>query len=144
MTDAITKPEESAPRAKTAAEAPDAPPQKKLRLSRRIVLIGCGGVTVVLLSLVALLRPALPEPHEAEAALAEAPEEAPTPALSDETASAGFAETEGPCSRPAAAAGLAALAQADAAYDAGEFPRARDLYLDPLLSGGDLGAGGDA
>ena len=48
-----------------------------------------------------------------------------------------------PCSRPAAGAHVPALVQADAAYDSGEFSKARDLYLDLLLAGGDLGGGDD-
>jgi hypothetical protein len=46
---------------------------------------------------------------------------------------------DGACRPPGSA--IAAIVAADAAYDAGDFARARELYLDVLLSGGDCGDG---
>lgn len=104
----------------------------------RITIIASGAAVLVLIGLVALLRPgrhADPAPAET----AEVPDVAKR--SGDPADPIGFVGKEGPCSRPAAGARIAVLAQADSSYEAGDFAKARDRYLDLLLTGGDLGGG---
>jgi hypothetical protein len=138
-------------RTKTSAEIPAAQspgtqpaPARKTRVTTRVMIAACGGVVLILFALVAVLRP---DRH------AEAPVEEPAGNESEDVvaddgllamdAAAAPLAAESPASRPREGAGIAALVAADAAYDSGDFARARDLYLELLLSGGDLGAGGD-
>lgn len=109
-----------------AVPAPEPPRRRPVKL----IAVACGALVVAVASLAALLWPAAPAPRAAEA-----------PAAGDATALAGTApvrDTDGCCQAPAAGAAITALVAADHAYDAGDFERARSLYLDVLLEGGAL------
>jgi hypothetical protein len=127
--------------AKNAQPEPGAVEAKPARrLPPRIVLIVTGAAVLVLIGLVAFLRPgrhAAPAPGDS----------AETPEVAERTGDAvvpiDLGGKEDVCSRPAAGARIAALARADSSYESGDFAKARDLYLDLLLTGGDLGGGDD-
>jgi hypothetical protein len=116
------------------AKAAGAAPSGDQGRGRALAWIGGGVSFLVVVGIVALLRPgrhAGPAPTDDAAGSA------------DFKADPVVASCEPACSRPAAGSRIAALVLADEAYDAGELSKARELYLDLLLRGGDLGAGRD-
>jgi hypothetical protein len=103
-------------------------------------MAGCGVAFLVVLALVAILRP---RPEAAEPLVEEpgAAEPGPAGAPASASASAKFeAAAPGPASRPSSGSRVAAVARADAAFDAGDWGAARDLYLEILLAGDALEA----
>lgn len=113
----------------------NAPTSSKLKIA-----LGAAAIAV-LFSVVAIVRPA--RSHAAvengapiEGASLDATVAAATPAGAKKPRILG---SDGPCSRPARTAPLAALTRADDAYDAGDYAAAKNLYLKLLLTGGGFG-----
>jgi hypothetical protein len=141
MTDAETNTEDH------DAKSGDAAPAPARRMPRKLALIGAGAAVVLIVAVAAALRPAshdAPEPAHEEAAAETAAPVSPEMFGDDLLPAHALSESEGACSRPSSATGIAAVVAADAAYDAGDFARARELYLDLLLGGAGLGDEGDA
>jgi hypothetical protein len=106
----------------------------------KLAVAGGAAALALLFAIVAIVRPGRPVLPPAPVAGAAAVDEhlLDVCVLKPVDRSRAFGD-EGPCSRPASAAGVAAVAAADAAYDAGDFRAARKSYLGLLLAGVDFG-----
>jgi hypothetical protein len=100
-----------------------------------LVIASCGVAFLATLALVAVLRPAAPARRAEPEGTGTIAEAAPGPDAGSERLFPLEIPHAPAASRPASAARIAILVRADAAFDAGDFAAARDLYLDLLLAG---------